>query len=350
MVTAMVPALVKREEEKPRGLQITTMSDLSAFGKMLASSGYFRDARDAAQACVKVQAGIELGIPPVQAMTGIHIVEGKPTLSATLIATLIKRSGKYNYRIKKHDDNECSIQFTEGREEIGVSSFTMKDAELAGLAGKGVWKSYRRNMLFSRAMSNGARWYCPDVFGGAIYTPEEFSSVEVNGDGEVVHGVETHAGETLGETEERVVAKKSAARQAVEDTKEIMREAGVDPNAFNEKSTKDIEQRRARGFAWAVAYLDKLDAAAKLPAEPTDDDRTGALEAFKTCVDENANAAAALVIVDTPLRDTVKTYALVLEAHLHGLEYSLNDHERVLMANLHKLRGPTPAPTTTPAQ
>ena len=31
----------------------------------------------------------------------------------------------------------------------------MKDAELAGLANRGPWKTYPRNMLFARAMSNG---------------------------------------------------------------------------------------------------------------------------------------------------------------------------------------------------
>lgn len=30
-------------------------------------------------------------------------------------------------------------------------------------------------MLLSRALTNGARWYCPDVFNGPIYTPEELS-------------------------------------------------------------------------------------------------------------------------------------------------------------------------------
>ena len=28
-------------------------------------------------------------------------------------------------------------------------------------------------MLFARAMSNGAKWHCPDVFGGAIYNESD---------------------------------------------------------------------------------------------------------------------------------------------------------------------------------
>jgi hypothetical protein len=36
-------------------------------------------------------------------------------------------------------------------------------------------------MLFARAMSNGARWYCPDVFAGPAYTPDELGA-DVDGE------------------------------------------------------------------------------------------------------------------------------------------------------------------------
>jgi hypothetical protein len=43
-------------------------------------------------------------------------------------------------------------------------------------------------MLFARAMSNGVRWYCPDVTNGnAVYTPEELGA-EVDEDGNVIEG------------------------------------------------------------------------------------------------------------------------------------------------------------------
>jgi len=40
-------------------------------------------------------------------------------------------------------------------------------------------------MLFARAMSKGVKWYCADVFGGPIYTPEEMGA-KVDEDGDVV--------------------------------------------------------------------------------------------------------------------------------------------------------------------
>lgn len=163
----------------------STVVDLQRMGALLASSGYFRDARDMAQAAVKIQAGAELGIPPVAAMSSIYIVEGKPTLSAVLMGALVKRSGRYNYRVTEHTNDRCSIVFLEDKEQIGVSTFTYEDAQSAGVTRNPTWQKYRRNMLFARAMSNGCRWYCPDVFGGPIYTPEELGEQRVNADGEV---------------------------------------------------------------------------------------------------------------------------------------------------------------------
>lgn len=150
--------------------------DTMQLGKVLASSGYFQDARDAAQAIVKVLAGRELGIGPVASMTGIYIVKGRVTLSANLMAAQIKRSGKYSYRVRRMDDTGCEIEFFEGGESIGVSSFGERDAKLAGLLGGDNWKKFPRNMYFSRAMSNGAKWYCPDVFSGPVYTPDELAA------------------------------------------------------------------------------------------------------------------------------------------------------------------------------
>jgi hypothetical protein len=154
--------------------------DVMTLGKVLSSSGYFTDAKDAAQAVVKVLAGQEMGIGAIAAMTGIYIVKGRVTLSANLMAAQIKRSGRYNYRVTRLDDAGCEIVFTEQGQEIGRSSFTAEDAKAAGLWNSSdPWKRTPRNMLFARAISNGAKWYCPDVFSGPVYTPDEIEAVPI---------------------------------------------------------------------------------------------------------------------------------------------------------------------------
>ena len=160
--------------------------DVMGLGEVLARSGFFSDTRDAAQAVVKVLAGQELGFGPVASMTGINIIKGRVTISANLMAAAIKRSGKYNYRIVEHSDAVCELEFSEDGKPVGASRFTMDDAKTASLSGDN-WKKYPRNMLFARALSNGAKWYTPDIFGGPIYTPDELGA-EVNEDGEVING------------------------------------------------------------------------------------------------------------------------------------------------------------------
>ena len=169
--------LQKQEEVGSRGIVLHSFDDLKRFCSASAASGYFKDAQDVAKAIVKVQAGMELGVPPIASMAGIHIVEGKPTLSSGLIASRIKASGKYRFVVKKHTETECELEFKEKLdgtwESVGVSSFTMSDASKAGISSRANWKRYPKNMLFARAISNGARWYCADIFTGAIYTTEE---------------------------------------------------------------------------------------------------------------------------------------------------------------------------------
>lgn len=157
--------------------------DTMTLGKVLSQSGYFADARDAAQAVVKVLAGRELGFPPIASMRGIHIIKGQVALSANLIAAAIKRSKPaYNYRILEITADVCRIAFFEDGEEVGISTFTRAEAKAAGTQNL---EKFARNMLFARAMTNGARWYCAGIFGGPIYTPEELGA-PVDGEGDVI--------------------------------------------------------------------------------------------------------------------------------------------------------------------
>ena len=165
-------------------------SQLQAAAQVLYKSRYFSDVQDEAKAIVKVMAGAELGLPPFASMTGIHIIQGKPALGANVIATLIKNDPRYNYRVLEHTDNVCRIQFYEDGQPCGVSEFTAKDAQKAGTKNM---DKYPKNMLFARAISNGAKWYTPGIFGGApVYTPDELGA-DVDEDGAIIEGSYTQA-------------------------------------------------------------------------------------------------------------------------------------------------------------
>jgi hypothetical protein len=155
-------------------VQQLPIAELMNMAKAFAESGMFADTKSAAQAIVKIQAGQEIGIPPFAAMTGIHIIQGKPTIGAGLIASRVKGSGKYDYKVIEASEKVCSIDFYQGATKIGNSTFTIDDAKKA--LTKNIDK-FPKNMLFARAISNGVKWYCPDVFSGPVYVPEEMPSV-----------------------------------------------------------------------------------------------------------------------------------------------------------------------------
>lgn len=174
------------QQFNPAKTAVSSLSDLTKLGQIFAQSGFFADASKEAQAVVKVLAGAELGISPIAAMTGIYIVKGRISLGANLMAAKVKESKKYDYRVTELSGQRCEVEFFERRndqfESIGKSEFTIEDARKAQTQNL---EKFSRNMLFARAMSNGCKWFCPDIFTTPIYTPDELGAA-VNEEGEVI--------------------------------------------------------------------------------------------------------------------------------------------------------------------
>lgn len=158
-------------------LIIRTMDDAEKAARAMSASGFFADTKQASQAIVKILAGQELGFGPFASMTGVNIIQNKPVLAANLMAAAVKRTNKYNYRVTVGTDTECVITWFENGQEVGKSTFTIAEAQRAGLAGKDNWKKYPSDMLFARAISRGQKRYAPDIFNGAtVYTPDELGA------------------------------------------------------------------------------------------------------------------------------------------------------------------------------
>lgn len=157
-----------------RNLSFDQMVQAAEF---MAKSGMFSDITDASQAVVKIMAGQELGIAPFQAVTGVHIIKGKPSMGAGLIASIIDAHPRYGFKTLEHTDRVCEIQFFKDGKPTGKSRFDLNDAQRAGTQNIG---KFPKNMLYARAMSNGAKWYCPGAFGGPVYVPEELGGSETD--------------------------------------------------------------------------------------------------------------------------------------------------------------------------
>ena len=163
------------------------------WAKVLAASGMFSDVRQPAQALVKIMAGRELGLGPMASLSAFYFFSGKPVLSANAMSAIIRNSNRYDFKVEELTNEKCVLRFYRvfgfipgtmeiAKEDLGVSSFSMEDATRAGLVGRGPnWKAYPRNMLYARAMSNGAKWFCADLFTGGAYVQGEIA-----GDGSTI--------------------------------------------------------------------------------------------------------------------------------------------------------------------
>jgi len=136
--------------------------------------GALRNRPEAVLACVLY--GQELGLGPMQSLAQIHVIDGRPAAAPELMRGMIVRAG---HRLDiTSTDEACTITGTRAdNASTATVTWTMADAQRAGLTGKGAWKTYPSAMLLARATSALARMLFADVIAGLSYTPEEVQSI-----------------------------------------------------------------------------------------------------------------------------------------------------------------------------
>lgn len=124
-----------------------------------------------------------LGLHPMAAITGVHVIEGKPSASSALISALVRRAG-HKLRVTGNDQEAVAqIIRADDPDWKFEARWTMARAEQAGLAKKQVWRNYPAAMLKARAITEVARDACEEALSGMHYTPEELgANVGENGE------------------------------------------------------------------------------------------------------------------------------------------------------------------------
>lgn len=107
--------------------------------------------------------GQEIGLAPMQAVQGIYVVNGRPTLSAQTWLALVRRAG-HQATVKENSTTKAVVFMRRGDTgEEHTEEYTFDDATTAKLTGKDVWKQHPKRMLLARAVSNAAKFICPEV-------------------------------------------------------------------------------------------------------------------------------------------------------------------------------------------
>lgn len=159
-----------------------------AYAERLAQAGLLPQAyrQQPANVLLIVEQAEALGIPFASALNGIHVIDGRPTVSPALMSGLVRRAG-HKLRVSGDDTRAVAeIVRADDPDFTFRSEWTLERAKQAGLAGRGQWSKYPAAMLKARAISEVCRDACQEVLAG-VYTTEELNGdVAVTADGDVV--------------------------------------------------------------------------------------------------------------------------------------------------------------------
>ncbi len=172
------PGLVKTRDPVEYGmvtadLQPTDLRSAEMISKWLLASGLYPQFRSAASIFAVIVRGKEMGMGVTTALSGFHVVEGKPTASADMIRALAIRSPKCKYFRLVHSDESYAEWETwhADHPEPTRYKYTIEEAVKAGMRG-GNWEKRKRDMLTKTAGSKLARIVYPLETMG-LYAPEE---------------------------------------------------------------------------------------------------------------------------------------------------------------------------------
>lgn len=166
---------------------VMNMNDKMQYAQALAQASLLpkQYQRNPGNVLLAVELGESLGIPPIQAINTVHVIEGKPSASAALISMLVRRAG-HQLRIKGDDKSATAEIVRHDDPEFTYSvTWDMERARNAKVTGKDNWSKYPAAMLKARAITEVARDACQEALMGVQYTPEELGAT-VDQDGNVV--------------------------------------------------------------------------------------------------------------------------------------------------------------------
>ena len=191
--------IAKLEENLTRLEDFTTIEDMEKWAKVAIDSGYLPNSiTEPEQVMVIVQHGKELGITPHLAIQNIHVISGRPTLSSSMLGSLLKSrrvewTWDEDFQVIKDDDGNVeklgtgeanrrtTIHFywkSKITDRVMETTFSVTWAQMAiaGYTTKQNWEKYPKEMLRARCLAYAIRALFPEVLSG-VYTDLEIEDV-----------------------------------------------------------------------------------------------------------------------------------------------------------------------------
>lgn len=155
-----------------------TFDEMSRLAEAVAKSGLF-GMKTPEQALALMAIAQAEGQHPALAARDYHVVQGRPVLkSDAMLARFQAAGGRMDMLV--YTDEKVEAKFSHPQGGTVTLDWTIERAKRAGLTNKDVWKSYPRNMLRARVISEGIRTVFPGATQ-AMLTPEEAMDIPATG-------------------------------------------------------------------------------------------------------------------------------------------------------------------------
>lgn len=185
---ASTTEIARRTEQTVQVMPLMSDQEMTRYWRLaqgLAASRMFKDANQAEQAFAKILIGRDLGVSPTRALMTIDLVQGAIQLRGVLLASWVRQSADYDYKIVTSTHEQCVLRFLGFPTDEQLTEemvrhrgqwwevlepdieFTIADAKRAQLLKQDSnWEKHPKNMCFWRCMSNGVKFHAPELFAG----------------------------------------------------------------------------------------------------------------------------------------------------------------------------------------
>lgn len=149
------------------------VSDMERMAKAFAASKLF-GVQNLDQALALMLVAQAEGRHPASAAQDYNIIQGRPAKKAdAMLRDFLSAGGKVEWHALT--DEKADATFSHPAGGSARIDWTLKRAQAAGITNP-MWKKYPRQMLRSRAVSEGVRTVCPGATSG-MYVPEEVQDI-----------------------------------------------------------------------------------------------------------------------------------------------------------------------------
>lgn len=123
--------------------------------------------------------GRAMGLSPAESLYRIHVIQGRPTASAELIAANVRKAG-HILRVKGDETSARAVIIRNDDPDFEFESdWNLDRAKRLGLADRDGWKRQPGTMMRWRAITEVARLACPEALYGVAYVREELDDLPV---------------------------------------------------------------------------------------------------------------------------------------------------------------------------